>query len=501
MTLGKVLPRSGWPDAATRVGTVLNWSFIVLALLAVLFAQSSRADVVLRIQAQPIADPIQTYVTVTDSSGNPVPGLKAEDFTVKLDGVALATAPTFSLPPAGTGATQNVSVVFAMDYSFSVTNVARAAMEQAVTDFINSMQAGDYAAIVKFNNTNPNKASVVRAFTQIDDGGPGDQALLQAVKSDYPGSGTNLFDAVVVSVGQFTAPPVPLPAGPRAIILVSDGGNNNSSADINAAVAAAVDANIAIFTVGVGDFSSATSTQILTNLAGETNGAFYPAPSNAQIADAYVQISELLNNSYVLSFVSTITDCLNHTLEVTVAGQAAPASASFTRCTNLLAPDVRGLTQAAATTALTGAGLVVGTVTQQSSSTVASGIVISQSPVVGTVVNPGARVNLVVSSGPPQVAVPNVVGQTQAAATTTLTGAGLVVGTVTQQSSSTVASGTVISQSPAAGSQAAAGSSVGLVVSSGPPPKKSSGGGGATGPLEVLVGMLLAGLLRRRRSA
>jgi hypothetical protein len=38
------------------------------------------------------------------------------------------------------------------------------------------------------------------------------------------------------------------------------------------------------------------------------------------------------------------------------------------------------------------------------------------------------------------VAVPNVVGQTQAAATTTLTGAGLAIGTVTTASSSTVAS-------------------------------------------------------------
>jgi RHS repeat-associated protein len=78
-------------------------------------------------------------------------------------------------------------------------------------------------------------------------------------------------------------------------------------------------------------------------------------------------------------------------------------------------------------------------------------------------------VNLVVSSGPPQVAVPNVVGQTQAAATTAITGAGLVVGTVTQQSSNTVAAGNVISESPTAGTLVNVGSAVNLVVSSGPP--------------------------------
>jgi hypothetical protein len=71
---------------------------------------------------------------------------------------------------------------------------------------------------------------------------------------------------------------------------------------------------------------------------------------------------------------------------------------------------------------------------------------------------------------PPSVAVPNVVGLTQAALTTAITGAGLVVGTVTTASSSTVAAGNVISESPAAGTPVNAGSAVNLVVSSGPPP-------------------------------
>jgi len=73
---------------------------------------------------------------------------------------------------------------------------------------------------------------------------------------------------------------------------------------------------------------------------------------------------------------------------------------------------------------------------------------------------------------PPTVAVPNVVGQTQTAATSAITSAGLTVGAVTQQSSTTVASGNVISESPAAGTSVASASAVNLVVSSGatPPP-------------------------------
>ena len=71
---------------------------------------------------------------------------------------------------------------------------------------------------------------------------------------------------------------------------------------------------------------------------------------------------------------------------------------------------------------------------------------------------------------PVSVSVPAVVGDTQAAATSAITGVGLVVGTVTAQSSATVASGTVISQNPASGTSVTSGSAVNLVVSSGPAP-------------------------------
>jgi beta-lactam-binding protein with PASTA domain len=133
-------------------------------------------------------------------------------------------------------------------------------------------------------------------------------------------------------------------------------------------------------------------------------------------------------------------------------------------------PNVIGLTQSAATSAITGAGLALGMVTAQSSATIPSGLVISETPTAGTTVASGSAINLVVSSGPASVSVPNVVGLTQAAATTAITGSGLTLGTVTQQSSATVASGLVINESPLAGASVASGSAVNIVVSSGPGP-------------------------------
>jgi beta-lactam-binding protein with PASTA domain len=133
-------------------------------------------------------------------------------------------------------------------------------------------------------------------------------------------------------------------------------------------------------------------------------------------------------------------------------------------------PNVVGLTQAGATGALTGAGLTVGTVSTASSATVPSGSVISENPLAGTGVTSGSAVNLTISTGPPPVSVPNVVGLTQAAATRILTGAGLTVGTVGTASSATVPSGSVISENPVAGASVAANSAVNLLVSTGPAP-------------------------------
>jgi hypothetical protein len=265
------------------------------------------------------------------------------------------------------------------------------------------MRPGDYAAIVKFNNTNPNRASVVQPFTQID-GGVGNAALNAAVDASYIGEGSNILDGTLLSVQQFTAPTVTLPNGPKAVILVSDGDENSSDADFNEVVQAANDAKIAVFTVGVGDFASTTSQEILPGLASQTAATFYPAPTSEQIGDAYVSVSTLLSNEYLLSFTSSLPglpSCPVHTLEVQVAGLGSSGVQTFTRCTLLFAPDVRGLTQAAAEAELNALGLVVSNnVTQQSSASVPAGSVISQNPTVGTVMTAGAAVELVVSSGP-----------------------------------------------------------------------------------------------------
>ena len=88
-------------------------------------------------------------------------------------------------------------------------------------------------------------------------------------------------------------------------------------------------------------------------------------------------------------------------------------------------PPLMGLGQDAATTAITGAGLQLGTVTSQNDKDLAAGTVISSDPVDGASVAAGTMVNLVVASG--RVAIDDVGGYTVDAATRELEDVGLIV--------------------------------------------------------------------------
>ena len=131
-------------------------------------------------------------------------------------------------------------------------------------------------------------------------------------------------------------------------------------------------------------------------------------------------------------------------------------------------PDVVGLSQSNAESAIVAAGLTVGGVTTQNSDTVPAGDVISQDPVAGTSVAIGSGVDIVVSLGPVLVTVPDVVGLSQSNAESAIVAAGLVVGVITTQNSDPVPAGDVISQDPVAGTSVAIGSGVDIVVSLGP---------------------------------
>jgi serine/threonine-protein kinase len=138
-------------------------------------------------------------------------------------------------------------------------------------------------------------------------------------------------------------------------------------------------------------------------------------------------------------------------------------------------PNVQGQDQVDATQTLSQAGFKV-TKTTESSSSVPSGSVIGTNPPAGTPQPRGATVTIIVSSGPDEAEVPDVIDETQSQATETLTDAGFDV-QVVQVPSSPQSEGRVIDQSPEGGNSASRGSAVIITVGAGP----GDGNGGGNG--------------------
>ena len=129
-------------------------------------------------------------------------------------------------------------------------------------------------------------------------------------------------------------------------------------------------------------------------------------------------------------------------------------------------PNVVGLSRDVATNKLSEAGFGV-KVKKQSSSTVDTGYVISQTPAADGASIPGSDVTIVVSEGNTDtVYVPNVENLSRDKASEVLTGAGFSV-KVMKKSSDTVDEGYVMAQKPEAGEMLESGSEVKILVSTG----------------------------------
>jgi serine/threonine-protein kinase len=133
----------------------------------------------------------------------------------------------------------------------------------------------------------------------------------------------------------------------------------------------------------------------------------------------------------------------------------------------VVVPVVKGKTVEEATRALERAGFKADA-DNVANTDVPLGIVFDSDPKAGDKAKHGSRVKLKVSSGPPTITIPNVVGQPADDVVTFLRNFGLTVAT-TQAPSEDVAEGRIISQDPPANSKAHPGDTVRLTISSGAP--------------------------------
>jgi beta-lactam-binding protein with PASTA domain/tRNA A-37 threonylcarbamoyl transferase component Bud32 len=135
---------------------------------------------------------------------------------------------------------------------------------------------------------------------------------------------------------------------------------------------------------------------------------------------------------------------------------------------SVIVPNVVGEQSANAGSTLGATGLTAGAVISGCSSQYGTGIVMAQTPKAGTRVAPGTKVKLTVSSGPCTVAVPNVLGDTETQAVTTLARKGLKAAASTTTTCPPATANKVFTQTPPGGTTVTSGSTVVVTVCKSP---------------------------------
>lgn len=131
-----------------------------------------------------------------------------------------------------------------------------------------------------------------------------------------------------------------------------------------------------------------------------------------------------------------------------------------------LVPDVVGVEKQMAIDMLEDLDLIVVPI-QEASDEIEEGKAIRTDPAAGTTLVKGDTVTLFISAGSESVAVPNIVGMTQADAAAALAAVGLKIGQITEADDPTVGAGIILSSDPETGKELTKGSSVKVQVASG----------------------------------
>ena len=190
------------------------------------------------------------------------------------------------------------------------------------------------------------------------------------------------------------------------------------------------------------------------------------ANAETEIIDAGLQVGDL---TYEYSFTVASGSVISQSLAAgDYISHRNPLDLVISKGPELTTvPDVVGLTQTGAETALTNAKLVASATTDYSM-TVPAGGVISQGTPAGETIVINRVVDIVVSAGPEMATVPDVSGMTETEAVMALYAVKLDVGTISHEYNDTVDSGDVISQSVTAGLSVIINTAVDLSVSDGP---------------------------------
>lgn len=230
-------------------------------------------------------------VTVTDQSNRYVLGLDRQDFRIFEDDHEQKIK-QFS------GEDAPLSVGLILDTSGSMgdkIDISR----RAVAEFLKTMNPADEAFLIEFND----RADLVCPFTSNS------SEILSKLKATNSTGMTALFDAMYRGVREMKKAKNPR----KALVVVSDGGDNNSAFSAKEVLDLVREADVQIYAMGVFEplaglgLSAAelAGPRLLSGIAKQTGGRAFGTSNEEELPEIAARIGIELRNQYVLAYEPT----------------------------------------------------------------------------------------------------------------------------------------------------------------------------------------------------
>jgi len=235
------------------------------------------------------ANEVSLIFTVTDKHGHYIPNLQQSDFALLDDQKAPARVNSFHQQinlPLRVGIVIDSSTSIRTRFQFE---------QQAATEFlIQILKAkSDRAFVMDFAQT----STIDQDWTNNID------ALETGVNRIRPGGGTALFDAVYTACRDKLLDARVVEPVRKAIVLLSDGDDNQSRVHPDEAIKECERAETIIYAISTNwTPSRGKGDDVLTQMSEATGGQVFFPPSVEEVSNSFVSIEEELRSQYALNY-------------------------------------------------------------------------------------------------------------------------------------------------------------------------------------------------------
>jgi len=236
------------------------------------------------------ANEVNLIFTVTDKHGHYIPNLKLNDFALLDDQRAPEKVTSFrqqiNLP---------LRVGIVVDASTSIRTRFQFEQQSATEFLLNILKAqSDRAFVMGFDVTPTIEADWTNNLDALETG----------INRMRPGGGTALFDAVYTACrDKLLTERGPEPVR-KAMILISDGDDNQSRVHPDEAIKECQRADTIIYAISTNwTPSRGRGDKVLTDMAEATGGQVFFPPSVEEMSNSFKSIEEELRSQYALTYV------------------------------------------------------------------------------------------------------------------------------------------------------------------------------------------------------